>query len=354
VPRSVLAEHLETLAAAGLDPSVVGVAPLALPALCGFTGDKGKGDVVFLDMGERRTSVVWLRNGLFQGMRTLNAELDQAGGGATLARELRWTLLALGVDGSQWPSRVFLCGGGAYQSRLQHELSQALEAEVIPFQQLVFSPVLESQRQEQGIFAVCLGLGLAEALRVTNPNVNLRRGEFAHQEQQAGLRREFSRIGWLTAGVGVAAGVAFGLDMYRLGARYQVLRGEIRRVFSQTLPEVHTIVNEKLQLQEAVTSLESRRWLINSPEETAPLELLRQLSLAVPEQVTLDLDEWTFDGETVRLRGMTNSFDAVETIKTAAHQLGLFREVQVKEVKSTAGNKKVSFGLQLFLAQGVR
>jgi hypothetical protein len=83
----------------------------------------------------------------------------------------------------------------------------------------------------------------------------------------------------------------------------------------------------------------------------SPLEVLRQLSSALPEQISLDLEEWTLDEESARLRGTTTSFDAAETIKTAVTGLGMFREVQLKDVKTTAGGKKVSFALQMLFAQ---
>jgi hypothetical protein len=43
------------------------------------------------------------------------------------------------------------------------------------------------------------------------------------------------------------------------------------------------------------------------------------------------------------------SFEAAEGIKTVVMSLGLFREAQLKDVKTVAGSNKVAFGLQLFL-----
>ena len=81
---------------------------------------------------------------------------------------------------------------------------------------------------------------------------------------------------------------------------------------------------------------------------------LRQLSSGLPEQVSLDLDEWTVDEESARLRGTTTSFDAAETIKTTVAGMGMFREVQLQDVKTTAGGKKVSFALHMLFAQEQR
>jgi len=353
VPRTTLTEHLDTLAAAGLDPAMVGLAPLAPLPLLHLAGGERTGVEALLDIGETRSSVVLLRDGKLNGLRTVSIGLNRTGGFKAFLRELRWTLLALGEHELSFPTRFFLCGGGASLPQLSEALAQAFAVEVVPFQHLTLSSVPPELRGEQGIFAACLGLGLSEALGLSAPEINLRRGEFAHQGQRAALRREMTRLGWLAAGVALVAGLAFALEVHRLNARYEALRQEIRHVFTSALPEARTIVSEKAQLQDAVTDLQGRQRVI-AGTATAPLELLRQLSSALPEQVKLDLDEWTFDEESVRLRGTTASFDAAETIKTAATGLGMFREVQLKDVKTTAGGKKVSFTLQMLFTQEPR
>jgi general secretion pathway protein L len=186
---------------------------------------------------------------------------------------------------------------------------------------------------------------------VAVPRINLRRGEFASRGPQDDVRQAVVRLGWTAAGVVAATGLALTLELYRLHSRAQLLQQEIRRVFTATLPEVRTIVSERAQLQEAVDALQRQRRLIGGAEAIAPLEVLRQLSAAIPERVAMDLDEWAFDGTAVRMRGTTDSFDTAETIKRAAAALGVFREVQLKDVKTVAGGKKVSFGLQMVVGQ---
>jgi general secretion pathway protein L len=262
--------------------------------------------------------------------------------------------MAQGGDTLPPLGRIFLCGGGSRISRLRDELAQALLAEVIALHELTVPSVPDSLQHDQGVYATCLGLGLREALGLPSPAVNLRQGTFTHQGRREVVRKELSRIGWLVAGVAAAAGVTFALEIHRLNTRYESVRQEIRRVFTTTLPEVQTIVSEKAQLRDAVETLQSRQRLFQGSTTPSPLELLRQLSAALPDQVSLDLEEWTFDTDSIRLRGSTSSFDAAETIKTTASGLGVFRDVQLKDVKAATGGKKVSFGLQLALKEQER
>jgi general secretion pathway protein L len=231
---------------------------------------------------------------------------------------------------------------------LRSEIERTFAVEVVPLQHLALSPIAESQQEDLAVFATCLGMGLHEALRGTTPMVNLRQGEFAPQRHNESVRHESRRLGWLAVGVAAAAGLVFLLDLYRLNLHYQALRQETRRVFVAALPDTQTIVNEKAQLADAVEVLQRRQRLLLGSATGSPLDVLRHLSAVVPEQVTLDLEAWTFDEDAIRLQGTTTSFEAAEAIKTAVMSLGLFREAQLKDVKTVAGSKKVAFGLQLF------
>ena len=353
VPRLTLTAHLEILTAAGLDPAAIGLAPLASLSLLRLAREAVKGTDVLLDIGETRTSIVLLRAGVLRGLRTLSVGLSRVGGFTAFLQELRWTLLALAEDGAPAPARFFLCGGGECLPQLRQELERTFAVEVVPFRQLPLPSVLREYREEQGVFAACLGLALSEALGGVERGINLRRGEFTHQGQNAARRRAVTRLGQIAAGGALVAGLATALEMHRLNARYEALRQEIRHVFTTTLPDQQTIVSEKAQLQDAVAALQSRQRLMTGTA-ISPLEVLRQLSSGLPEQVSFDLDEWTLDEESARLRGTTTSFDAAETIKTAVTGLGMFREVQLKDVKTTAGGKRVAFALQMLFAQEQR
>ncbi|MBM4259186.1 MAG: hypothetical protein FJ147_25215 [Deltaproteobacteria bacterium] len=354
VVKNTIAEHVDVLTAAGLDPAQIALGPLAPLALLPLADVDKHGLTALLDIGENSTSVVLLQEGTLIGLRTFTIGLSRPGGFAAFLQELGWTLLALIPEDSSLPEKIFLCGGGAYSPELSEEIQHALAVEIVPLQSLAIPAIPESQRPDQAVYATCLGMGLHEALRGTTPMVNLRQGEFVPQRHSEKFRRESRHLAWLAAGVAAAAGLALMLDIYRLTLRYQTLRQETRRVFVATLPDTQTIVNEKAQLADAVETLQKRQRLLRGASTGSPLDVLRHLSAVVPEQVALDLDTWTFDEDAIRLQGTTSSFESAEAIKTAVMSLGLFRDAQLKDVKTIAGSQKVAFGLQLFFQKDER
>jgi hypothetical protein len=209
VPKITLTEHLDMLAAAGFNPTSVNLAALPPLTLLWFAGVDLSGPTALLDIGVDRTTILLLRDGVLQGLRTLSIGLNRIGGFSTFVRELHWTMLAFGGDAGALPERFFLCGGGSRISRLREELAQALATDVIPFHELSLPLLSDTQRQDQGVYAICLGLGLREALGLTTPAVNFRQGMFVHQEHREAVRKEISRLAWLAAGAAAAAGLTF-------------------------------------------------------------------------------------------------------------------------------------------------
>ncbi len=350
-PKTVLSEHLAALAAAGVEPNSVSFAPIAALPLLFLGGVAMTGTTVLLDIGEQQSSVILLQDGVVCGLRTLNQVYDEEDGGAACFNALQWTLLAFSGDAEHLPTRFFVCGDHAESALLRHEVAQRFDAEVLSFTDFVLPAVAEDDRPAQSAFATCLGMGLREALAGSLLGINLRSGEFSPRAQDEVLQHEWRRLGRLAASVALAAGLAVGVNLYTLDSRYQLLRQEVRRVFTAALPEVRTVVSEKAQLEEAIGALQQRHRLLHGAGTVSPLEVLRQLSTALPENVSLDLEEWVFDEDAVRFRGSTSSFEAAETIKTAVTGLGLFRDVQLKDVKTEAGTQKVAFGLQMLLKQ---
>jgi general secretion pathway protein L len=350
-PKTVLSEHLAALATAGVEPDGVSFAPLAALPLLFLSGVDVTGTTVLLEAGEQQSSVVLLKEGMVCGIRTWDRGYDEGDAGVAFFAALQWTLLVLSGNEENLPTRFFVCGDSAAHAPLQGELARHFKAEVYTFMDFALPAVEENDRPAQATFATCLGMGLREALAGSLLGVNLRCGEFSPRAQHDTLRHEWHQLGRLAAAVAVAAGLAVSMDIYSLNSRYQLLRQEVRRVFAAALPEVQTVVNEKAQLEEAIATLQQRRRLLRGGGTVSPLEVLRHLSAALPEQVPLDLEEWSFDDDAVRLRGSTLSFEAAETIKTAVTSLGIFRDVQLKDVKTETGSQKVVFGLQMLLKQ---
>ena len=127
----------------------------------------------------------------------------------------------------------------------------------------------------------------------------------------------------------------------------------MRSVFTQTLPDVHRIVDEHSQLQTEIDAAQKRLQILS---QVAPvggvtaIDVMRTITAAVPDSVTVDTDEYVMDPESVRIKARTDSFEAADTIKQQLLNTHYFADVQVKDVKA-APDGKGDFRLALALSQ---
>lgn len=156
----------------------------------------------------------------------------------------------------------------------------------------------------------------------------------------------------------VAAGSAALLLLYSLNLaadvtfkkkRYLELKREIREIFRSTLPDVKRIVNEKHQLKTALGRLEEKASVISDEGSVMIVEILREISTQVPEDVTFRVTRMRIGKDEVKIEGETNNFDGVEKIKTAIKNVGIFKSVEVGGAKASRLQGIVEFKLKVKL-----
>ena len=350
-PKDAVREHLAVLAAAGVDPRLVDLSSLACLNVVRESTAGRAGRIAFVGLDAARTTIALLADGRLVGLRVVsggvtNGDLERC------LRDVRWSLLAL-ADGE--PLTALWVGGDAADTPgALAALGRALGTTPQSLDTLAVPAVPVALRGKQAAFATPLGLALRQAGDAPAFGVDLRRGEFAYHREREALWRGLARAAVL-AGVALVLMVAsFILDARQLTARRDAVRGEIRSIFTAALPGVRTIVNEKAQLQSEIAALEKQRRLFGSLAPSAPraIDCLRALTAAVPNDVPLDVEELSIDGETLRLRGSTKTYEGVEAVKRGLAARPEFRNVETKDVRASVDGQKVDFRLSLDIGAG--
>jgi len=143
--------------------------------------------------------------------------------------------------------------------------------------------------------------------------------------------------------------MAYQQQVNRLGA----IDARIREVFKATLPDERP-VNERAQLQAEIDKAEQRINLLGgivSLSGVAAIDVARGISASIPVQSKIDIDEYSFDPEGVRIRAKTDAFETVDAIKQSLTPLPYFKDVQVKDVKAGPDGKDVTFRLLLLMTK---
>ncbi len=374
VQRKDLEQHLSLLGAAGLDPKVVDLAPLAGLNVLSLLGAELPEHFIYIDATARRTVVALYRERQLSALRTLMpvapASPDEVGVAASgnghpavdasqlgaLGREVRWTLLALNGGAPLEASMpCLLAGEAAYCEHLSKELTRQMGLEVRRLTESSLRNVPVPLRGDVDAFAAPLGLALREVAPAAAVGVNFRQGEFAYHRGQDELRRAIWRSGALAAVVLLLVIVNTFMSYQQLAGRLNAVQTQIRNVFTQTLPDVHRVVDERAQLKTEIDAAQKRLQILGGLAPVSgvtAIDVMRTISAAIPDKIKVDTDEYVMDPEAVRIKAKTDSFEAVDTIKQQLINTHYFGDVQVKEVKA-AQDGKVDFRLVLSLNKEV-
>ena len=344
VKKTALREHLEALAAVGLDPRVVTLAPLALAAL----GERGMlvphggppPTAVLLDAGPDRADVALLDAGrpvLARALTTSNATQWAAAATdaeararllSTLTRDLKMSLRSRKTA----PERLLLAGTLASLPGAAELLSEETQLAVEPVTLPAGDP------------AEALALGLALRAQLPRGRVNLRKGEFAFTKDLSQVRGRLFRLG-IAASVLLALGLVLGIarlsSLHRQAAEYDdALCTATRRILGTCLTDY----------RQAIAQLSGGRSRAAGIPRLSAADVLAELVAHLPEGSLPLLDDVEVTTTAVRLRGTADDFGKIPESVSALQKDKCFGEIPPPRTEKARDSKKVTFALEFAYA----
>lgn len=377
-----LERHLEVLQAAGVDPKVVDVGPLASLNTLSLVPDLPP-TFAFLDCNERSCTVALYRNKQLVGLRMLTVvqpphhvngslaadHVDESTNGSgnghaaaagavpsvSMLTEIHWTLMALNGAPLDEALPCYVAGDLGAVNVDARDLEATLGVKVRALDRMALRGLEPGAGRNAAGFSTSLGLALREVAPGEAVGVNFRRGEFTYHAAEEEIRRR-----WRATGTLLIVVVALGLGWLYMDYRHKAgqvasIDRQIRRVVEATLPDV-PISAPKAQLAEEIEGLQQRLTLLHSavPASGATsIDILRAISAAIPTKIRIDCDDYTLDPDSARARCNTDTFESVDAIKQHLVTTGYFGSVEVKDVKAAKDGAGVDFRLILALAKEV-
>jgi len=202
--------------------------------------------------------------------------------------------------------------------------------------------------QDTAPYAAAVGLALAGLGMSQLQPFDLRQGPFKQITTLAGLRGPIIRASALVLLVAALGMVSLLSSLHQARGEYQNLQGELTREFTELFPGSRLLDGqEAAQIKAELDELRKRMEDMSGLEGRGALSILAELSAAVPEDVSLKLEELSYDSNKLRFEGSVSSFDAVDRIKAALDEDPLFSDVQVQNARVGANINKVTFRLQM-------
>jgi len=312
--RTEVQRHLDEMAAAGVDPAVLDVGAVALAGLLRPRAN----DLLVIEPRDDG-GVVLLREGRLAALRVIDTPP-----GDDDTRELRWAALPL-LEGLPPPPVLVVAPVDEGRS-----LVAALGGEAT-------SPPAElpgwcATAPVAHLRAIALA---ARAARSTSLGLDFRTGDLAYHAPSEEAWRQLRIAGLLAAAVVVLALVAFVAAIAGRRSELAALRTEVARAVADVLPGAAP-GTERTRLQGAIDTLEARRKVLGGAASDRPktLELLRQITEAVPATTPVTVDDFAIDDDGIRLHARTDSYESVDVVKRALQSVPGLEDPEVKDVKA--------------------
>ncbi len=261
---------------------------------------------------------------------------------APVIGEIKKTIKFFEMELKEEIKTVLLAGGLSQTPGFSVYLQDQIKKDV----ENIFIPDLGS---ESPVFAQSFALALyGSALK--GSSLNFRKDEFQFTGSDEELRKKFLVPAFLLSVIILVSLYRSSSSYFELKSKVDGIEKQIEANVKEVFPGVKVIpkpvtfmetevnkVNEKLRMVEGVIG------------KNSPLEVLKDISVSIPSNMKLTVDEINFEDEkTVRIMGRCDSYQEVAKIEKALSESGMFERVN-RDSTNPAVNNTIKFQVSLVL-----
>lgn len=313
LPKTVLKQHLDLLASAGIDPQFIVPSYAGLYSLSEMMKSDG---CTLLACGR---DICLSCNGAVKALRSFSGLGPTAG--------LRHIVQALETEQKERVEKAsLLCADDGTQGELA-----ALGITV--------EQITPEMGGKKAVDPVSLGLALLE-------QVNFRKGEFSYHLADEGAYRRKRTLIIAGAAAAVLFAANLGVKYYLIQSSYGKLDQEIRAIYHQAVPDAKNAADPVRMLKSSLDDARKKYGVLGTG--TSALDVMKAVTDGIPKEVRVAFQEFNLEGDRLKLQGDAASFESVDKIKAELMKSELFSEVTVLDTRMGADNK-VKFRLDIKL-----
>ncbi len=353
VPKSDLTPYLGTLGAFKIDPEMVTLSGLPAALCLANQADAGK-DQLFLKVDKDLSTLFIVSNGGIKLIRSLATPVTDDTRAGSLGAFVHSTLSAFGeLSQSEYqPSDMVVTGSGLNGANFDADVSRFLE---LPVKRLNFADRLsipidgeDNKSWDPALMDNALALALMEIEGIKG--LNFHKGRFAAKKFIVKHKKYLIKTGILAASV--LALVLFNIigESYTLNRQIDHFNRQITGIFQETFPEVKRIVDPFQQMQIKVQEI--KKSAVLQTATTSPIlsiDILNNISKSISESIAVDITRMVISPDNVLISGTTDTFEAVDDIKSKLEQIDAFKKVTISSTNKDRSGKEVRFQMKVVL-----
>ncbi|MFI5304118.1 MAG: hypothetical protein ACHQYP_04910 [Nitrospiria bacterium] len=357
-PKEEFRRFIQELHRLGIDPHQVEWDGMALFNFSRLAPEKETTVSLLLKIGEEQTLLCFFKGdsplmirSIWGGTKDLSEKKSWVKD-HSLIRELLKTIQAFKNELEDSPHSLRVCGEGGQIKGLPEWISIEL---MLPLKDWAVDPdrfkigpgVSFNGSLMNPLYISAIGLALkGSPLRGSLSQINFRKEEFSHATVEKG-KKGIQRI------IVVFSLIIIMLGLVDLGVRYSIKKDhyenvsrQLQKEYRETFPGSGPIISEIDQAKGAITELKKREAFFKMNGPTS-LDILREITVQIPKEVKIDVNELLVEPERIRLEAETDSFEALDKIKESLGKSNTFGEMTVSDSKMNAEESKVRFKLEI-------
>ena len=182
-------------------------------------------------------------------------------------------------------------------------------------------------------------LGLALGLTGGARDLNLRKGPLAYQQSYAFLKTKMPVAAALFGLILVSFIFSVWAKGKSLDAENESLRQTLASLSEQTLGERVESAEELIEILDKAGSGQER----DPQPELDGFDVMVEMSKAIPEEITHDIDEFDVQGDKVKLLGIVSATDEAERIKDELGKHRCFKNVNLSKISQVVNSTRQKY-----------
>lgn len=353
IEKSHLAPYIEALASVNIDPEKLTLSGLPIALCLAHQGDSQE-DLLFIEIDDAHATLFVVVGGRLQLIRSF--PLPAAGPSKTsiLCAQIQQTLAAFQESSALnfEPIEAVLNGTADVEGEMTAAIAKVLEipVKVASVAEHLNIPLATGTENQwiPGRMDNALALALMEVEGYET--LNFHKGQFAAQKFVAKHKSALIKTGILAAAVLVLMFFNLMMKTHTLNKHIDTINNQMTQVFKETFPEVQTV---RYPFQEMQAKMRETKGNAALQAETGPhvrsIDIINNISEKIPANITVNLNRLVIQPENVLISGTTDTYDAVDAIKSRLEQIQQFKKVSISSANIDRSGKEVQFMLKVDL-----
>lgn len=353
IEKKQLAPYIEALASIKIDPEKLTLSGLPTALWLANQAELDE-DQLFIEVDETHVTVFILAGDRMQLVRSFPLPTTGSAKTKLICAQIQQTLAAFQESSKLdfQPLEVAISGIGPDEANMAAEITAALNipAKATSVAERLDLP-LESNTEKPWIPAKmdnALALALMEVEGFDG--LNFHKGQFAAQKFLAKHKGPLIKTGILAAAVLALMFFNVLMETYTVSKQLRHMNRQMTQIFKATFPEVKTIRYPYQEMQAKM--IETKKNTVFQAE-TGPhirsIDILNNISEKIPQSITVNLTRLVIQPENVLISGTTDTFNAVDDIKSRLEQIQHFEKVTISSANMDRSGNEVRFMLKVEL-----